>query len=143
MLFIKKKLLFTILILDILLTSCHNNQNISITDLKIYLKKIQPLNISIVTCDFNSQHTIKYLNIFEESSHQDIIKQNDSFSLTGIIHINKKVFALVQNKNQSFITKPGDIIPQGKITNISSEKVCIQQKDALFNNNTCITLYQK
>lgn len=141
MIFIKKKLF--ILILDLLLASCHSNQNIPTNDIRIYLEKIQTFNKAIATIDFNPRLNIKYLNIFEDSNKQAQIKQNDSFSLTGIIHIDKKVFALVQNKNQSFITKPGDIIPQGKITNISSEKVCIRQISILSSNNTCIALNQK
>ncbi len=140
--FIKNNILFT-LILDICLLSCHSNQNITINDLRIYLERIQQDNKSHSTIDFNSKLDIKDLNIFQDSDKQPITQQNINSSLTGIIQIGKKKFALLQEKNQSFITENGDNIHQGKINNISSEKVCIKQTFGLHNNNTCFTLHQK
>jgi hypothetical protein len=141
MVFIKRSLFF-IFILN-LLSSCYSNQNESIDDLKIYTHKSESLSIATEICSFKAPLNIKYLNIFAGNSSQTPINQNDNFNLTGIIHVNREFFALIQDKNQSFIIRPNDIVSKRKIANISLEKICIKQASSSFDNNTCIALHKK
>lgn len=141
MFFIKRNLLF-IFILN-LLSSCYSSQNESIGDLKIYIHKSESLGIAVESCNLKASLNIKYLNIFAGNSSQTPINQNDNFNLTGIIHVNREFFALIQDKNQSFIIRPNDIVSKRKIANISLEKICIKQIPPSFDNNTCIALHKK
>lgn len=141
MFFIKRNLLF-IFILN-LMSSCYSSQNESIDDLKVYTHKPESLSIVPESCNLKASLNIKYLNIFAGNSSQTPINQNDNFNLTGIIHVNREFFALIQDKNQSFIIQPNDIVSKRKIANISLEKICIKQISPSFDNNTCIALHKK